>query len=161
MPNAESDSSLKFKCFPGAPDVAMATAVPRPISPPWPAPPHVPPPKLLTLVLPRAPGKVLLGLKKRGFGAGFFNGFGGKVEPTDASVFAGAARELQEECGLTPLDLRRVGTLSFHWQEQLQPWRVAVFDCTRWSGTVGESDEMQPVWTSVDALPFDKMWVRI
>ena len=42
--------------------------------------------KLLTLVLivqknpDSSPGKILLE-KKRGFGAGFFNGFGGKVEP--------------------------------------------------------------------------------
>lgn len=37
--------------------------------------------KLLTLVLVVQPGKVLLGMKKRGFGAGKWNGFGGKVNP--------------------------------------------------------------------------------
>ena len=38
--------------------------------------------KLLTLVIPVDDGKrVLLGLKKRGFGEGYYNGFGGKVEP--------------------------------------------------------------------------------
>lgn len=37
--------------------------------------------KLLTLVLVVQPGKVLLGMKKRGFGAGKWNGFGGKVQP--------------------------------------------------------------------------------
>ena len=36
--------------------------------------------KLLTLVLVVQPGRVLLGMKKRGFGAGKWNGFGGKVE---------------------------------------------------------------------------------
>lgn len=35
--------------------------------------------KLLTLVLVVQPGRVLLGMKKRGFGAGKWNGFGGKV----------------------------------------------------------------------------------
>ena len=43
--------------------------------------------KLLTLVLvldkaahaPERAARILLGLKKRGFGAGKFNGFGGKV----------------------------------------------------------------------------------
>ena len=39
--------------------------------------------KLLTLVIPVDDDKkrVLLGLKKRGFGEGYYNGFGGKVEP--------------------------------------------------------------------------------
>lgn len=37
--------------------------------------------KLLTLVLIVQPGRVLLGMKKRGFGAGKWNGFGGKVQP--------------------------------------------------------------------------------
>ena len=39
--------------------------------------------KVLTLVLVRdvARHRVLLGMKKRGFGAGKWNGFGGKLEP--------------------------------------------------------------------------------
>lgn len=40
--------------------------------------------KLLTLVLVVQPGRVLLGMKKRGFGAGRWNGFGGKVQPGEA-----------------------------------------------------------------------------
>lgn len=36
--------------------------------------------KLLSLVLLRKNGSVLLGWKKRGFGAGKWNGFGGKIE---------------------------------------------------------------------------------
>lgn len=39
--------------------------------------------KLLTLVLIVQPGRVLLGMKKRGFGAGKWNGFGGKVQPEE------------------------------------------------------------------------------
>jgi 8-oxo-dGTP pyrophosphatase MutT (NUDIX family) len=134
--------------------------VPRPrtyISPPWPAPESAPAAKLLTLVIPRRNGQLLLGLKKRGFGTGLWNGFGGKVE-ADESVIAGAARELEEECGLRAQSLRRRGTLNFHWQEQPQPWEVAVYDCTEWSGTVTESDEMRPAWVDVEELPYDTMW---
>ena len=36
--------------------------------------------KVLTLVLIRESTRVLLGMKKRGFGQGRWNGFGGKVE---------------------------------------------------------------------------------
>ena len=36
--------------------------------------------KILTLAFVRRHGEILLGFKKRGFGAGKWNGFGGKVE---------------------------------------------------------------------------------
>ena len=60
------------------------------------------PVKLLTLVVVRDRGgrRVLLGKKLRGFGAGYFNGFGGKVEAGE-SVVEAAHRELQEEAGVT------------------------------------------------------------
>ena len=56
--------------------------------------------KVLTLVLLREGDRVLLGMKKRGFGAGKWNGFGGKLEPGE-SVVEAAAREVREECGFT------------------------------------------------------------
>lgn len=44
----------------------------------------------MTLVFVRNRDKILLGLKKRGFGSGKWNGFGGKVMPgeriTEAAV---------------------------------------------------------------------------
>lgn len=62
--------------------------------------------KDLTLVLvvdkgtDGAPWRILLGLKKRGFGAGKWNGFGGKVEKGE-TIEAAALRELEEESGLS------------------------------------------------------------
>jgi len=57
--------------------------------------------KLLTLVLVQdgalPKSRILLGMKKRGFGEGNYNGFGGKVEKGE-SVREGAIRELEEEC---------------------------------------------------------------
>ena len=38
------------------------------------------PNKLLTLVLIHQNARILLGMKKRGFGAGWWNGYGGKVQ---------------------------------------------------------------------------------
>ncbi len=49
------------------------------------------PNKLLTLVFARQPGKILLGMKKRGFGEGRWNGFGGKVEKGE-TIEQGARR---------------------------------------------------------------------
>eukprot|EP00978_Attheya_sp_CCMP212_P003794 scaffold8053_cov60-Attheya_sp.AAC.3 len=43
--------------------------------------------------------RILLGLKNRGFGKGFWNSFGGKVEPGEDIVDC-AMRELQEETGI-------------------------------------------------------------
>lgn len=50
-----------------------------------------PPNKVLTLLFVLIPGKVLLGLKKRGFGKGRWNGFGGKVQQGE-TIEEGAIR---------------------------------------------------------------------
>jgi 8-oxo-dGTP diphosphatase/2-hydroxy-dATP diphosphatase len=61
--------------------------------------------KVLTLVLvvdtchSVSSWRILLGMKKRGFGMGKWNGFGGKVEPAE-TVEDAALRELEEEAGL-------------------------------------------------------------
>ncbi|CAD7935733.1 unnamed protein product [Amoebophrya sp. A120] len=67
--------------------------------------------KMLSLVFPRlktqCSDKILLGFKKRGFGKGKWNGFGGKFEEgKDRTIRDCAARELLEECPglLTVLD---------------------------------------------------------
>ncbi|KAI5807704.1 hypothetical protein DFH27DRAFT_608469 [Peziza echinospora] len=67
--------------------------------------------KVYTLILPVDPGDgtagnpptVVLGMKKRGFGVGKANGYGGKLEPDDPSLHASALRELKEESLLEPL----------------------------------------------------------
>lgn len=55
--------------------------------------------KLYTLTFVTEAHRVLLGMKKRGFGAGRWNGFGGKVDP-DESIEAAAKR-----WGVDALDL--------------------------------------------------------
>ena len=61
--------------------------------------------KLLTLCIIYQYPKVLLGMKKRGFGAGRFNGFGGKVENGE-SIEEAAKREVVEEVGLNVKSLK-------------------------------------------------------
>lgn len=56
--------------------------------------PPVGPPLCPQLAVIRAGGRVLLGRKKRGFGEGYVNGFGGKVEPGEG-IAAAAAREVR------------------------------------------------------------------
>jgi 8-oxo-dGTP pyrophosphatase MutT (NUDIX family) len=62
--------------------------------------------RILTLCIIHKNSKILLGMKKRGFGAGFWNGFGGKVKEGE-SIEEAAKRETKEEIGVVPLDLKK------------------------------------------------------
>lgn len=67
------------------------------------------PTKLLTLMLvfKNESKQVLLGMKKRGFGANKYNGFGGKVEKGE-TILEGANRELKEEAGIVAHNITQV-----------------------------------------------------
>lgn len=114
--------------------------------------------KILTLVLIHKDGKVLLGLKKRGFGMGKYNGFGGKVEAGE-SIQEAAGRELFEESGVTAGALEKVGILDFSWRGKEQDiLQVHIFKATDFSGQPQESEEMKPQWFNINEIPFEKMW---
>jgi 8-oxo-dGTP diphosphatase len=104
--------------------------------------------------------RVLLGLKKDGFGAGKITGFGGGLEVGESPA-VGAARELFEECELEvrPDDLLACGNLEFVFSAKPN-WHqlVHVFLAPVWSGEPLESDEMRPEWFVVNALPLERMW---
>ena len=125
-----------------------------------PLPSASPPPRRFTLAIlhdqASAP-RVLLGLKRRGFGTGNWNGFGGKVEPGE-TVAAAAARELAEETGGVVADLERRGLLHFHFIDVAELWEVHVFYSRQWTGTPTETEEMTPRWFDVADIPFDAMW---
>ena len=115
---------------------------------------------LCFLVQGDPPHTILLGLKKAGFGAGKYNGFGGKIENGETPALA-AIRELWEECGARVAleDLRPVAYLDFRFPAQ-PAWDqvVHVFLAARWEGTPAESAEMAPAWFSIDKLPRQRMW---
>ncbi|KAI0674534.1 NUDIX hydrolase domain-like protein [Trametes maxima] len=91
--------------------------------------------------------KVLLGYKKRGFGVGLWNGFGGKVDPGETSAQA-AVRELEEESGITaPLEL--CGTLFFVVEGVDTAFNINIFRAYEYSGTITETDEMRPEWFGI------------
>lgn len=103
---------------------------------------------------------VLLGMKKRGYGVGKWNGFGGKLEDGE-TVMEAAVREMEEECGIKidTDDLELVGILDFQFQKSLEEiFRVHVFRVTKFVGEPQESEEMKPQWFSVDEIPFGSMW---
>ena len=106
------------------------------------------------------PRRILLGMKKEGFGAGKITGFGGKIEPGETPAMA-AIRELEEETGIrvTCEELEPVGQLQFLFPSR-PGWSqlVHVFLSHRWLGTVREGREMKPVWCAVGEIPFEQMW---
>lgn len=104
--------------------------------------------------------RLLLGMKKRGFGIGKWNGFGGKIE-RDETPEQAAVRELHEECGLKtrPEDLDPRGTLTFVFPDRPEfDHFVHVFIVSRWSGAPIETAEMRAVWHPIESLPFNTMW---
>jgi 8-oxo-dGTP diphosphatase/2-hydroxy-dATP diphosphatase len=114
--------------------------------------------KVLTLCLAVRDDKVLLGMKKRGFGAGRWNGFGGKVE-TSETIEEGARREMQEECGIAIEKMEKVGIHEFEFDAKRgEILEVHVFRVDTWSGEPVETEEMRPQWFTIDTIPYDEMW---
>ncbi len=122
-----------------------------------PAPPQ-PPNKQLTLLLLHTGGRVLLGRKKRGFGEGKLNGFGGKIEPGE-TILAAALRETHEEACVAPTDATLVGHLLFSFVGIAEALEVHVFRATAFTGTPAETDEMAPAWHPETELPLGAMWL--
>ncbi|XP_053973701.1 oxidized purine nucleoside triphosphate hydrolase-like isoform X1 [Hylaeus anthracinus] len=114
--------------------------------------------KIYSLVFVRKTTEILLGLKKRGFGEGKWNGFGGKVEAGE-TILQGAIRELKEECGLSVKDLKKIGLLEFEFEGNEILLEVHVFETYQYHGKVIESEEMQPKWYSLKDIPFKQMWL--
>ena len=102
-------------------------------------------------------GRVLLGMKKRGFGAGRWNGFGGKVEPGE-SVYDAAVREVIEESGVTPTGIKKIGNIIFSFENDPKLLEVHVFKATGHTGEPVETEEMRPQWFAYGAVPYDQMW---
>ncbi|NWW95342.1 8ODP triphosphatase, partial [Rhynochetos jubatus] len=113
--------------------------------------------RLFTLVLVVQPPRVLLGMKKRGFGAGLWNGFGGKVQPGE-SIEEAARRELLEESGLTVDTLQKMGQITFEFVGNSELMEVHIFRADHFHGEPTESEEMRPQWFQLDEVPFNHMW---
>ena len=113
--------------------------------------------KLLTLGLLVKNGKILLGMKKRGFGAGRWNGFGGKLNEGETLQDA-AIREYYEESTIKPTKIEKVGNIEFVFEGQEQTLDVHFFKIIEYTGTETETEEMKPEWFDFDKIPFENMW---
>lgn len=113
-------------------------------------------PKQLTLCFLLRTDEVLLAMKKRGVGAGKWNGSGGKVEAGE-TIRQAAIRETQEELGVTPRNLKQVGFFDFH-HPAFNHVQVSVFTSTSWDGEPTESEEMAPKWFKISEIRYKEMW---
>lgn len=104
--------------------------------------------------------EVLLGRKKHGLGQGYFVGLGGKLEPGESPVDA-AVREVFEESGVRVVatDLEPRGLLTYLFPHR-EAWsqESSVFVCRRWRGEPAASDELDPEWFDLAAVPLGEMW---
>ncbi len=109
-----------------------------------------------TLLFVIRDGQILLIEKKRGLGAGKVNGPGGRLEPGE-SPEACAVREVEEELLVTPFGLRKAGELFFQFADghRIHGYVYTAEGCR---GTPTETDEAVPLWTPLDAIPYERMW---
>lgn len=114
-------------------------------------------PKQQTLCLWQKDGQLLLGMKKRGFGAGRWNGFGGKVQPGE-SVEEAAKREMKEEVGIQVQAMEERGRLHFRFEKTGDEIDVSVFAVIACEGEPVESEEMRPQWFVYKDIPLSEMW---
>ena len=108
-----------------------------------------------------SPKEILLAMKKRGFGAGKWNGVGGKPDRKkgDKNIIDTAVRETKEEIGVEISGLEKMAVLDFYfpyksdWDQQ-----VSVFFAKNWQGQPKETEEMLPRWFKYGEIPYNKMW---
>lgn len=103
---------------------------------------------------------VLLGMKKRGFGKGKWNGFGGKPHGEE-TIEQATIRELKEEAAVAieKKELQKMAVLDFLFPVKPE-WnqRVHVFLVRHWRGIPQETEEMKPQWFEFEKIPFEQMW---
>jgi 8-oxo-dGTP diphosphatase len=109
-----------------------------------------------TLLFVIRDGKILLIHKKRGLGAGKINAPGGRIDAGETPLEA-AIREVREELRITPVGVRQRGELRFQFVDGLS-LHGYVFMATDCEGEPQETEEAKPLWTSVDEIPYHRMW---
>lgn len=113
-----------------------------------------------TLSLLKKDNKILLAMKKRGFGKGKYNGVGGKLKNNETAEEA-MLRETQEEINVIPTKYEKVGILEFdeYYEGEKLNLIFYLYMVYEWKGSISESEEMAPFWFGIDEIPYDKMFI--
>ena len=109
-----------------------------------------------TLIFVIRSAEILLIHKKRGLGAGKITGPGGKLHAGETAL-ACALREIREEVGVRVREADPAGELHFQFTDGYR-LSVTVFSATGCDGEPRETEEAVPMWVSLDAIPYGRMW---
>ncbi len=116
-----------------------------------------------SLIILKRGNKILLAMKKRGFGKGRWNGVGGKPDKEKGeSVLDSAYRETEEEIGVRIKNPKKLAIMDFFFpevpKEKEFDQQVHLFIVDEWEGEPVETEEMRPQWFDIKNIPYDKMW---
>ena len=116
--------------------------------------------KILTLAFLFRGDEILLAMKKRGFGAGKWNGYGGKLEEGEKPIDA-IVREMQEESGLVikKEKFREIGYMDFYFNDKKE-WdqKVIIYRVDDFTSEPVETEEMKPNYFKISEMPYLEMW---
>lgn len=103
---------------------------------------------------------LLLQKKSEGlFGAGKWNGVGGKCHPDETPEIC-VIREVFEETGLTVLSIRHHGELTFTFGSPVSSTLVVhVFSTQDFTGSIQANDEGILQWFAFTDIPYHSMWL--
>ncbi len=121
--------------------------------------------QLLTLCLVYEYPKILLAMKKEGeYGAGYYNGFGGKVNEGE-TIEDALKREFNEESNMSLESYEKIGVAEFEFEEKPNHFdllEVHIYRAIKYYGEPKETKEMRPEWFDVSMIPQllneKKMW---
>ena len=112
-----------------------------------------------TLCLLIKDDRILLPIKKRGFGKGKNNGVGGKLESGETELEA-MIRETKEEINVIPTKYEKVGEIFFdeYYKDEKEKLIFYLYIVTDYEGVISETDEMKPMWFNINNIPYDTMF---
>jgi len=113
--------------------------------------------QVTTLSIIENDDKALLAMKKRGFGEGWWNGYGGKVQDEE-TIEEAMARELKEESGIVAKTFKERAVIEFFFKGTDKEVEMHVFEVTGYEGQPEETEEMAPKWFLKGEIPYDQMW---
>ncbi len=114
--------------------------------------------RILTLAYLLKDDSICYAMKKRGFGEGNLNGYGGKLEDGE-EIEEGIVREVEEESGVTITreDLEKIAVIEFFFQDGTH-LEVHTFFLRSWVGEPRETEEMSPEWFAYADIPYERLW---
>jgi 8-oxo-dGTP diphosphatase/2-hydroxy-dATP diphosphatase len=101
--------------------------------------------------------RVLLGMKKRGFGVNKWNGYGGKIQEGE-SIEEALHREVEEESGVKLKNPQKLGVIEFEFPHEDMMIENHIYKAKEFIGEPVETEEMRPAWFNTEEIPFTEMW---